>query len=416
MKPPEQAVILCGGLGTRLRPFTDSHPKPMVPVNGKPFLEHLLKQLSGFGIKRFLLLTGYKGEQIRDYFGDGASWNWHIDYSQGPVEWETGRRFWEGQHQMNDRFLLLYSDNFVQCPFQRLGEIHQKENVTVTLLLAPKEKGNIRLSSQGQITAYDKTRTEPNLHFVEVGYMIVERDKVLKILSNISTSFDISFSEVLHSLAQQHQLAGLVVKDPYHSISDPHRLELMSAYLKPKNILLIDRDGVINQRPPQGEYTKNWEAFKWIPETRRALKELASSGFKFVVISNQAGIARGMIDSAAVEHIHENIISTLASEGIEILDIYFCPHHWDDHCECRKPNTGMFFRASREHFLRMDQTLYVGDDTRDCLAAYNAGCGCILVGPDHQEEVAPYANPVLRARNMLEAVPWIKNQFNDWRN
>ena len=72
MSSPTQAVILCGGLGTRLRPFTNSLPKPMVPCNGKPFLEYLMEQLAEQKVTRFCLLTGYMGEQIQKYFGDGS--------------------------------------------------------------------------------------------------------------------------------------------------------------------------------------------------------------------------------------------------------------------------------------------------------------------------------------------------------
>ena len=71
-----QAVILCGGRGERLRPLTDEMPKPMVLVNGRPFLQYLLEQLAENGINRFVLLTGYLGEKIVEYFGDGSSWGW----------------------------------------------------------------------------------------------------------------------------------------------------------------------------------------------------------------------------------------------------------------------------------------------------------------------------------------------------
>lgn len=80
MNSLSQAVILCGGKGIRLRPLTENLPKPMVLVNKKPFLASLLEQLSEQGIKRFLLLTGYLGEKIVDYFGDGARFGWEISY------------------------------------------------------------------------------------------------------------------------------------------------------------------------------------------------------------------------------------------------------------------------------------------------------------------------------------------------
>ena len=414
MKPPQQAIILCGGRGTRLHPFTDSMPKPMMPVNGRPFLEHLLEQLAASGIQRFLLLTGYLGEQIRNYFKDGSSWGWEIEYSHGPVEWDTGRRLWEARQQMDFRFLLNYSDNFVQFPMDRLMALHETVQGSLSLLLVPKAKGNVRVSAEGHIEAYDKTRTSHSLDFVEVGYMIVERDRVLKVFPTLKNHPDFSLSEVLQHLAGINQLAGLVVRDPYHSISDPDRLELMRSYLKPKKILLIDRDGVINQKAPRGEYISTWEGIKWIPETRQAMRELAAQEFKFIIITNQAGIARGMVDPTALEQIHKSMIAELHKDGVEILDIYICPHHWDEHCDCRKPGPGLFFRASREHLLRMDHTIYIGDDPRDNLAAYNAGCLSILVGTHRNDDANFKTKPSLMTATLLDAVSWISAHFQNW--
>ena len=122
--PPSQAVLLCGGLGTRLRPLTDNLPKPMVIVNERPFLHHLLEQLAQQGITRFLLLTGYLSEKISNYFEDGSRYGWSIEYSVGPTEWDTGRRFWEARAKFDNQFLLLYSDNFVQFNLLKLIKFH----------------------------------------------------------------------------------------------------------------------------------------------------------------------------------------------------------------------------------------------------------------------------------------------------
>ena len=108
---PKQAVVLCGGLGIRLRPYTDKTPKPMVLCNGKPFLWHLLQQLHEQGINKFILLTGYLGEKIEDYFGNGGRFGWEIQYSLGLVEWDTGKRLWEAKKLLEESFILLYSDN-----------------------------------------------------------------------------------------------------------------------------------------------------------------------------------------------------------------------------------------------------------------------------------------------------------------
>jgi D-glycero-D-manno-heptose 1,7-bisphosphate phosphatase len=245
--------------------------------------------------------------------------------------------------------------------------------------------------------------------------MVIERDLVLGRFPSQPGFPDFNFSSMLRELASQSSITGLTVFDPYHSISDPDRLHLMCEYLKPKRILLIDRDGTINVKAPQGEYITNWSNFEWIPETRLAMKQLAKAGFKFVVITNQAGIARGMINPVELETIHKNMISDLATEGIEILKVYCCPDHWDDNSFMRKPAPGMFFQAAKEHLLRMDRCFYVGDDARDCQAAFNAGCGMIYVSTDGgKTTLSDYPVPYLPTKSLLEAVEFISEAHTAW--
>jgi histidinol-phosphate phosphatase family protein len=415
--PPRQAVILCGGLGTRLRPLTDSLPKPMVMVNDRPFLHHLLDQLAIQGIYKFILLVGYLGEQITNYFGDGSRYGWSINYSVGPAEWDTGRRVWEARVQLDVQFLLLYSDNFVQFNLEKLVKLHQQLNTSISLLLAPKSKGNISVLEDGIIQAYDKTRNGIGFNFVEVGYMVVQRDEILKEFPRYSNFPNFSFSEVLKKLAQQQRIAGLVVHDAYHSISDPERLALMREYLRPKKILLIDRDGTINAKAPRGEYITNWGEFSWIPETLKAMMHLAKQGFKFIVITNQAGIARQMIAPEALEDIHRKMTSELNGLGVEVLKVYMCPDHWNDRSLMRKPAPGMFFQAALEFNLRMDRCLYVGDDERDCLAAASAGCGMVyLTDDDEPPKLEEIPTSLIVAKTLPDAVAHITETYENWES
>jgi D-glycero-D-manno-heptose 1,7-bisphosphate phosphatase len=379
MKTPRQAVILCGGLGSRLYPLTKTLPKPMAPVMGKPFLEYLFVQLEEQGINHFFLLTGYLGNIIKEYFGNGSKWGWVIEYSHGPDQWDTGRRLWESRSRLDNRFLLMYSDNFIQFNLKKLVKLFQQEDIAVRLILAPKEKGNISVSDDGKILEYKKDRVGKNLNYVEVGYMIVDRDYIFSLYSDNKSSPDISFTNIIESLVNNSQIAGLVVNDPYHSISDKQRLELMRKYLKPKKIILIDRDGVINRKAPKGQYITKWEEFEFIYDTVKCMKKLAKKGFSFIVVTNQAGVARGMVCEKELNNIHKSMISRLKNKSIIIHDVYICPHHWDQCCNCRKPEPGLFFQISKKYKLRMDKTLYIGDDIRDVEAAYNAGCGSVLV-------------------------------------
>ena len=381
MSSPTQAVILCGGLGTRLRPFTNSLPKPMVPCNGKPFLEYLMEQLAEQKVTRFCLLTGYMGEQIQKYFGDGSPWMWDIKYSNGPVEWDTGRRIWEAKTELDEFFILLYSDNFVPFPLEKVLIHHWRHGLPLTFMASPKKPGNIAINDQGIVQRYDNQRSS-ELPFVEIGYMIVDRNLVLEHFHKP----DCSFSEVLSNMSSRQQIGAWIQQDAYHSISDPERWKKTELYLEPKKIVLLDRDGVINKKAAKGEYINCWEDFQWMERTRDGMRRLAELGFCFIVISNQAGIARGISSAEAVERIHCKMIENLAAEGIEILQVYVCPHHWEDGCACRKPKPGMLLQASKDHLFRLDHTIFVGDDLRDLEAADEAGCQGILF--DEQTDFA----------------------------
>jgi histidinol-phosphate phosphatase family protein len=411
MNEIRQAVILCGGLGARLRPYTDDRPKPMIDVNGRPFLEYLLEQLREQGIQRIVLLTGYRGEQIEAHFGGGGAFGLSIAYSRGPVEWETGRRIWEARSQLDSTFMLLYSDNFTPVRLAELLHSHRKANRPLSVVLAAKPNGNIRLDAGGAVEIYDPTRASSGLDHVEIGYMIVERDPVVISIREP----DASFSRVLAQFAARGELGGVTTGDAYHSVSDPPRWQILAQYLKVKRILLIDRDGTLNIRPQRGKYLSQWEDFAWAPGALEGLKALAERGFSFALISNQAGVARGMVTRDEVDRINARLIESLAAQSVVLTRAYVCPHHWDDGCSCRKPAPGLFFKASRDLLLRLDRTFYLGDDPRDCQAAYNARCPAIFIGDAGElSSLSPHAAPAQVAGTIADAVPYIERRFEIW--
>ena len=409
MKGPEQGVILCGGLGKRLRPFTDHMPKPMIPCNGKPFLWYLLQQLHEQGISRFVLLTGYLAERIEEYFRDGSRWGWQIDYSEGPVEWGTGRRLWESRSMLDHRFLLCYSDNFVPFSLEKVLLQHERQGLPLTFMISRKSPGNIAVDENGVVYRYDKNRSIEECDFVEIGYMVVERDRALAFYEQP----DCSFSTILQKMAENREISAWVQGDAYHSISDPERWKNTAAYLKSKKLLLIDRDGVINRKAPQGEYITTWEEFEWIPETCEAMKSLSEHGYSFVVISNQAGIGRGVVSKKAVDEINHRMVEELRRVQIPVEGVYLCPHHWEDGCNCRKPEPGLFFEASRDLQLNLEQTFFIGDDPRDCIAAYNAGCRSIYIGDkENLSSLKKCHWPDLVVRDMTGSIKYLLEKMD----
>tara|TARA_B100000965_G_C19601104_1_gene762723 strand:- start:2222 stop:3469 length:1248 start_codon:yes stop_codon:yes gene_type:complete len=407
----KQAAILCGGLGSRLGDLTLHSPKPMMEVEGFPFLYHLLDQLSDQGVNRFLLMTGYLGEKIYEYFGDGSKWGWEIVYSSGPKEWDTCRRIFEAKELIDDRFILLYSDNFINLNLFALDQFSRSRNSPLTVSLVKKESGNISFQN-GQVLNYDSSRKSENLDYVEVGYMVLDKSPMLDCIESLD-SLDTSFSDVIKRFVDQGQVAGHVLKSQYHSISDKNRLKLTRDFFVQKNIILLDRDGVINQKVEKGEYVSGWNSFKFIETTLIALEKLSDFGFEFIIISNQAGVARNMITEENLNEITQKMTKKLRDLGINILETYVCKHHWDDDCFCRKPEPGNFFLASENYQFRLDKSIYVGDDSRDCQAAFNAGCKSIFLGaPSELNKLTNQEMPLTSGQNLLGVLPAIMNFYN----
>jgi len=402
MNKINQAVILCGGKGERLRPLTQSTPKPMIKIDNRPFLEFLIKKISSQGINRFVILSGYLGDQIKDYFGSGADWGIDIQYSHGPTEWDTAKRLWESRNLLDKSFLFLYSDNYINLDLIKLENHHYNSKKPLTLSLAKKENGNIAIDKKSKVIKYDLNRDDLSLDLVEIGFMIANKSQIIGYYDNKNSSF----SKIIEKMTRDGKVSGFQYHNNYYSISDPSRLEITREYLLKNKILILDRDGTINRRPAKAKYIRSWDDFIWLPGAVKALKILSNEGFKFIVISNQAGIARKMVSEDEVKSINKRMQDELMEESIEILETYYCPHHWDDGCFCRKPNPGLFFEASSDHLFRIEKTLFIGDDSRDCQAAYNAGCKSIFVGDKNElEDLNSKELPISDHNNLLDAVP-----------
>ena len=148
--------------------------------------------------------------------------------------------------------------------------------------------------------------------------------------------------------------------------------------------LFLDRDGVINE--DQEDYVKSWEEFRFIKGVRQALKKIHQAGISVVVITNQSVIGRGIITEADLSALHVRMLGTIKKAGGEILKIYYCPHHPDAHCQCRKPRIGMLKKAAREFNLDLKKCLFVGDALKDIQAGKRAGCRTLLVQTGQGED------------------------------
>lgn len=381
-KSIRQAVILAGGLGTRLRPITLTTPKPMALVNGKPFLEYLIVLLRENGIREVVLLLGYLPEKVIEYFGDGKRFGLNIRYSVTDVNDETGTRLKNVEALLDETFLLMYSDNYWPLQLDILFAFYKKQNILGSVVVYRNNDGvsknNILVDEHGYVVKYDKSRLDPDLNGVEAGFFILSKS-VLQFAPKDNFSFE---KEIMPKLIEKKQLAGYITTQRYYSIGSIDRFPATEAFLRPRKIMLLDRDGVINKKPSQADYVKNWEEFIFLPGAIEGLKFLSEKGYELYILTNQPGVARGVMTDDNLQNINKNLTEELSHNGIELQGIYSCVHGWNEGCECRKPKSGLFLHAANEHAFDLRNAIMIGDDPRDVEAATAAGCRSILMKSD----------------------------------
>jgi D-glycero-D-manno-heptose 1,7-bisphosphate phosphatase len=175
----------------------------------------------------------------------------------------------------------------------------------------------------------------------------------------------------------------------------------------PNKAVFLDRDGVVNQKAPDGEYIRTWREIRFLPGAAKAVVSLNHAGYKVIVVTNQRGIATQKIRTRDLLEIHEHILREFAEHGAVISQIYYCPHDLAEKCFCRKPKPGMLQRAAHEHNLDLTASWMVGDSITDVKAGENAGCRTILLAPG--DSIASTSNQCLIAESLESAVPLMLN-------
>lgn len=169
-------------------------------------------------------------------------------------------------------------------------------------------------------------------------------------------------------------------------------------------VIFLDRDGVINRDPGFGGYVTGWDVFKFLPGSLEALKKLHEANFEVIVISNQAGVAKGLYTQKDLDILTVNMCKEVERAGGKIRGVYYCPHQDEDNCHCRKPKTGLFPQATAEFDIDFSKTYFIGDNRRDMLAGRAIGCKNIFVRSGNTKLEDLDVKPDFIVSDLLEAV------------
>jgi D-glycero-D-manno-heptose 1,7-bisphosphate phosphatase len=149
--------------------------------------------------------------------------------------------------------------------------------------------------------------------------------------------------------------------------------------------VFLDRDGVINKH--KRTLVKSWSDFKFLPGVKKAIKKLVDNDFKIIVVTNQDVVGWGIISETKLKDIHKKMTEELEASGVELTDIFYCPHNPVRKCSCRKPAPGMLTAAAKKHKIDSRQCWMVGDKSTDVQAGASFGCRTILIKKSSRGEV-----------------------------
>lgn len=224
-------AILAGGLGTRLRPLTETIPKSLLPVAGRPFLAHQLELLRAQGIERVVLCVGYLGELIRNRFGNGSEFGLRIDYSfDGPKLLGTGGAIKRALPLLGEEFFVLYGDSYLPIDFGPVAEFFRRSGKLGCMTVFRNEDrfdaSNV-VYRNGRVIVYDKKHKRPDMQYIDYGLSVFKAAAFDQFPPD--EAFDLA--DVLKQLVEQDQLAGYEVHRRFYEIGSPTGLAELERFL-----------------------------------------------------------------------------------------------------------------------------------------------------------------------------------------
>jgi histidinol-phosphate phosphatase family protein len=395
-----KAVIIAGGKGTRLG-LTDL-PKPMVPLLGKPLLEHQILLLKRYGITDVTFLTGHMSEKIEAYFGNGKNWGVNISYIKETVPLGTGGAVLQLKDRITERFLVLYGDVVMDFDISRFSDFDAQSDSIGSLIVHPNDHpydSDLVERNGDLITRFiSKPHPEGLLYenLVNAAVYILGPDIFEHIPEGISSDFGKDIFPAI--LSKGGVLRAYISPEYIKDLGTPDRLTKVEGDLRSGKIarwnlsnrraaIFIDRDGVINK---EVDNLRDIEDFEILPGVQEAIRKINLSDFLAIVVTNQPAVAKGFLEVDDLRLIHKLLETTLGEKRAFVNQIYFCPHHPDSGfegenkslkiaCNCRKPSTGMIEQAVSDYNIDLSKSYFIGDTTTDIMTAKNAGIKSFLV-------------------------------------
>lgn len=429
----KQAVIVAGGPGTRLRARLGDLPKPMIPIGGKPLLEHQVELARSHGFTDILIFACYRAELIEVHFGDGSRWGVSISTIVEREPLGTAGAVLAAMDRLAENFVVLYGDTMVNVDLERIWQRHGQSKADATLLVHPNDHPSdsdlLEANAEGWIEAFHN-RPHPTdrwfQNLVNAGLYVI-RKAALEPWAGSNAKLDFGhdlFPALLRRSARllaynsAEYIKDVGTPERYDRISDEYQRGVVarSSLLTPQRAVFLDRDGTLI---PDKDCLRRAEDLELLPGVAEAVRQLNHHGWRAVLATNQPVVAKGWCTEAELQRIHNKLETLLGREHAFLDRIYFCPHHPEAgfageradlkiRCQCRKPAPGMLLQAATDLNLDLDRSWLVGDSTVDVQAAVNGGVRPVLVRTGNAGRDSRYpASPHFVFDTLRQAVDFI---------
>ena len=397
MQGIKEAIILAGGLGTRLRDTVPGIPKCMAPVAGKPFLFYVINSLRMQGVEQFIFSLGYKHEVIEEYLKlEFPTLRYKNSIESEPLG-TGGAIALACKLAESNTILIANGDTLFQVDVPAMAAFHEKNNAVCTLALKPmtnfERYGVVELDESGVVKSF-KEKQHYKQGDINGGVYLLDVQEFQKEKFPVRFSFEKDFLE-----KRQTGLFGTRQNGYFIDIGIPEDFERAQTELKPPvfdlhNIneewtLFLDRDGVINI-DKDGSYIFSPEEFIFMEGAPALFKNLAERFGHIIVITNQRGVGRGLMTEDALAAIHNKMTTAVRNAGGRIDAIYYCTSIDNQH-PMRKPNPGMAFQAKCDYpDIDLGKSVMVGNNLSDMKFGRNAGMYTVFVKTTQPALVVPH--------------------------
>jgi histidinol-phosphate phosphatase family protein len=426
-------AILAGGQGTRLSSRSGDLPKPMVPILGKPVLQHQIELCRKYGFTDIALLVHYQHEAISSFFGDGSHFGVHIRYVVEETPRGTAGALRDALDVLAPQFLLLYGDTYMDVDLLRFFNAHNAIDTSATLFLHPNDhpydSDLVDIDDNGLVHGIYPYPHHEDLsirNLVNAALYVIRNEGINQVTPKTGKA-DIAKHMFPAMLSVGHQLQGYVSPEYIKDMGTPDRLDKVArdieiglperlSYRQLRSAVFLDRDGTLNR---EINHLRTPDQIELLPQVGDAVRLLNRTGLLAVLVTNQPVVARGEVTIGELNSIHARLETLLGVQRAYLDAVYYCPHHPDKGfdgevsalkvtCECRKPETGLIDNAVKDLSISRNISWMIGDTTSDIESGRRAGVKTILLRSGYAGRDGKYkVLPDYTASNLLEAVEWI---------